>query len=136
MAIEGPEGREWKAAAEREWKNLLDHGVYEWVQPKNEKVISCGTVLKEKMADGILTERKVRAVAHGYRQVEGIHYTETFAAVMRLESLRTMLASWDDEGARPYASPCRISSAGGEARPGLAAFAPSVRHEAGRPRMA
>ncbi|GJW51168.1 retrovirus-related pol polyprotein from transposon TNT 1-94 [Tanacetum coccineum] len=41
---------------------------------------------------GNLNQRTLRSVAHGYNQQEGIDYDETYAPVVRLESIRILLA--------------------------------------------
>ncbi|GJU40062.1 retrovirus-related pol polyprotein from transposon TNT 1-94 [Tanacetum coccineum] len=42
--------------------------------------------------EGVVTKNKVRLVAQGYNQQEGIDYEETFAHVARLEAIRIFLA--------------------------------------------
>ena len=42
--------------------------------------------------NGIVTRNKVRLIAKGYSQKEGIDYDETFAPVARLEAIRIFLA--------------------------------------------
>src|SRR5215510_7821234 len=42
--------------------------------------------------DGEVVKRKVRLVAGGHRQKEGINYTDTFASAARLPTIRTVLA--------------------------------------------
>ena len=46
--------------------------------------------------NGIIIRNKARLVAHGYSQIEGIDFNETFAPVTRLESVRLPLRdfSW------------------------------------------
>ena len=41
---------------------------------------------------GVVIRNKVRLVAKGYSQQEGIDYDETFAPVARLEAIRIFLA--------------------------------------------
>ena len=41
---------------------------------------------------GIVTRNKVRLVAQGYTQIEGLDFGETYAPVARLESIRILLA--------------------------------------------
>jgi hypothetical protein len=40
----------------------------------------------------VVTRNKARLVAKGYSQVEGLDFKETFAPVVRLESIRILLA--------------------------------------------
>ncbi|GJV62539.1 retrovirus-related pol polyprotein from transposon TNT 1-94 [Tanacetum coccineum] len=42
--------------------------------------------------NGVIIKNKVRLVAQGFRQKEGINYDETFASVARLEAIRIFLA--------------------------------------------
>jgi hypothetical protein len=40
----------------------------------------------------IMVRNKARLVAHGYTQVEGVDFDETFAPVARLESIQILLS--------------------------------------------
>lgn len=76
-----------------ELESMRKHGVWELVPlPPNRKPISARWVctMKEK-ADGTLKE-KARLVVRGFTQVEGVDYTEIFAPVVRMESLRLIIA--------------------------------------------
>ena len=42
--------------------------------------------------DGIVVRNKVRLVAQGYTQVEGLDFGETYALATRLEAIRILLA--------------------------------------------
>src|SRR4051794_18418897 len=42
--------------------------------------------------DDIVVRNKARLVAQGYTQIEGIDFSETYAPVARLKSIRVMLA--------------------------------------------
>ena len=47
---------------------------------------------KKTDADGNVTVYKAQLVAKGFRQVQGIDYDETFSPVVKLKSVRIMLA--------------------------------------------
>eukprot|EP00253_Pinus_taeda_P035257 PITA_35257 len=62
-------------------------------RPENKLVVSSRWLYKVKQAaDGSVEKHKARFVAHGFSQVEGIDYDETFAPVARYSSIRSMLA--------------------------------------------
>ncbi|KAJ3685421.1 hypothetical protein LUZ61_014585 [Rhynchospora tenuis] len=61
--------------------------------PANKTAIGCKWVYRIKYhADGKVERYKAHLVALGNRQVEGIDYTETFAPVAKMVSVRTFLA--------------------------------------------
>ena len=60
---------------------------------RGRNIISTRWVFKIKQqANGSISKFKARLVARGFTQVEGLNYFETYAPVVRVESLRTMLA--------------------------------------------
>jgi len=59
----------------------------------NHNVSGTKWIFKNKQdAHGIIVRNKARLVAQGYSQVEGIDYSETFAPVAHLESIRLLIA--------------------------------------------
>jgi transposase InsO family protein len=92
-AVSGPNQVEWWPAIQKEYASLLEHGTWEKVPrdevPPGDQIIGCKWVFKTK-ANGI---RKARLVIKGYRQKYGIDYHETFAAVSRMDSVRSIVAS-------------------------------------------
>jgi hypothetical protein len=61
--------------------------------PKGVNIVSCKWVFKIKRAtDSQIQRYKARLVARGFSQKYGIDYQETFAPVVRIESLRILLA--------------------------------------------
>jgi hypothetical protein len=61
--------------------------------PSNCHPIGTKWVFKNKLSeDGLAVRNKVRLVAQGYCQKEGIGYKETFAPVAYLEAIRVLLA--------------------------------------------
>jgi histone deacetylase 1/2 len=61
--------------------------------PPGRKPIGCKWVFKIKQnADGTISRYKGRLCAKGYAQIESIDFTDTFAPVIHLETLRALLA--------------------------------------------
>ena len=61
--------------------------------PANRQVISTKWVLKKKRdGNNNIIRYKVHVVIKGYSQIAGLDFTETFAPVVRIESIRTLLA--------------------------------------------
>ena len=88
-----PDAEGWKEAMDQEMKDLKDHDVYELVpRATGIRTLRLGWVLHRKFKNGIFERNKGRLVARGNHQRPGIDYGESFSPVMRLESLRTILA--------------------------------------------
>ena len=87
-ALSRPDQVEWRKAAEKEYKSLLDNETWTLV-PRNEvpsdrKVIEGKWVLTTKRnVDGSILRHKGRWVAKVYFQREGVDYIETFDSVPR-----------------------------------------------------
>ena len=93
-AITGPDKEHWDKAMAEEFQSLNDHDVWEVVKrPKGRRTITSKWVYRIKYkSDGSVERYKARLVARGFTQVYGVDYSETYAPVTRLESLRLMLA--------------------------------------------
>lgn len=79
------------------YSSLMENKTWKLVpRLKDHNVVSCKWVYltKEEVSeDGKLHERfKERLVARGFSQIEGIDYFETYAPVVKLPSVRTILA--------------------------------------------
>lgn len=93
-AMTSDNAREWKEAIDAELRALKKNKT--WIVttlPEGKKAITSKWVFKIKRNEtGNIERFKARLVAKGYSQRKGIDYTETFAPVVRYESVRTLLA--------------------------------------------
>ena len=93
-ALSGPAKEKWISAMDAEYQSLICNNVWDLVElPKDARIVNCKWIFKQKIGATGLPERyKARLVAQGYSQVPGIDYEETFAPVVRFESIRTVIA--------------------------------------------
>ena len=62
--------------------------------PASHTAIPCSEVVKVKRGpDGQIQSYRVRIVAGGHRQVEGVNYTETFSAAAKMPTIHVVLAN-------------------------------------------
>ena len=89
QALKTTNHEKWLAASKEEYDNLIEIGTWKLVSlPRDKRPIKCRWRYVIK-ADGCF---KVRLVAKGFTQVQGIDYKETFSPVSRYESIRYILA--------------------------------------------
>ncbi|GKE22809.1 retrovirus-related pol polyprotein from transposon TNT 1-94 [Tanacetum coccineum] len=84
----------WIEAIEEELNKFERLRVWELVpRPDKIMVITLKWIYKVKLDElGGILKNKVRLVARGYRQEEGIYFEESFASIARLEAIRIFLA--------------------------------------------
>ena len=109
---EGLEDPDWVNAMHEELNNFKRNKVWTLVEkPRNcRNVIGTKWVFKNKQdADGVVVRNKARLVAQGFCQKEGIDYEETFAHVVRLESIRILLALAASKGFKLFQMDVKIA---------------------------
>jgi hypothetical protein len=89
------EKQQWKIAMDQEINALENNSTWTLVSqlPAGRKVIPCKWVYKIKYDEnGLPVRYKARLVVKGFMQVYGVDYNETYAPVMKYDSLRLLLA--------------------------------------------
>ena len=84
----------WKAAMEEELRVIERNQIWELVDlPPNKSPIDVKWVFKVKLKpDGVVAKHKARLVSRGFLQRAGLDYSEVFAPVARLETIRLVIA--------------------------------------------
>ena len=94
-ALQSTDSDKWKESINDEFQSLLENGTWVLVErpPWPTTVLSCMWTFKLKPAVKDADPRRKTLVAKGCQQKEGIDYKETYAPVVRYESLRAVLAT-------------------------------------------
>uniref|UniRef100_A0A2N9HAT5 Reverse transcriptase Ty1/copia-type domain-containing protein n=1 Tax=Fagus sylvatica TaxID=28930 RepID=A0A2N9HAT5_FAGSY len=84
----------WREAVNDEMDSILSNNTWVLVDlPPGSNTIGCKWVFRRKYrTDGTIQTFKVRLVAKGFRQREGIDYFDTYAPVARITSIRVLIA--------------------------------------------
>ena len=89
-ALDDPD---WVMAMQEELNNFTRNEVWELVERPKQNVMGTKWVFRNKQDEhDVVTRNKARLVAHGFTQIEGLDFGETYAPVARLESIRILLA--------------------------------------------
>ena len=92
-AVTSPDGPMWKEANKSEIDSIMQNHSWELVDlPPGNKPLGCKWVFKKKMkTDGTIDKYKARLVIKGYKQQQGLDYSDTDSPVSRITSIRMML---------------------------------------------
>lgn len=96
-AIKSEDSKYWIAAMKEEYESLLRNKTWEMMElPQDRSPIQCKWVFSKKERPNSTQRYKARLVAKGFSQKAGIDYGETFAPVMKMDSIRIILslANW------------------------------------------
>ena len=93
-AINGRHSEKWQTAMESELSSLQESEAWDLVKlPEGNHTVGSKWVYKVKIGpDGSVQRYKARLVAQGFTQKYGTDFDETFSPVVRLESLRMLIA--------------------------------------------
>ena len=93
-AVSGEQAYQWKQAIQEHLQSLASNSTWKIIdRPKDINIISTKWVFKIKtLPNGQIDKYKARLCARGFSQQYGVDYFETFSPVVRMESLRVLLA--------------------------------------------
>ena len=94
----------WMDAMKEELAMIQKNQTWELMEkPQDRKVIGVKWVFRRKLnPDGSVNKYKARLVVKGYAQVWGVDFSETFAPVARLDTIRLLLALATQKGWKVY----------------------------------
>ncbi len=91
--LRSKEREKWLEATKKELDSLKEMKTWRIEERKKQPTITARWLWKVKIhPDGSIDKYKTRLVARGFRQIKGINYEETFAPVVRFETIRYLLA--------------------------------------------
>nr|PNR34787.1 hypothetical protein PHYPA_022685 [Physcomitrium patens] len=93
QAINSPEASQWKIAIAEELNSHAVNSTTFTHLPPHRKAITCRWIFKIKLKNSGAVDRfKAHLVARGFNQIQGLDYHETFSPVVRIQSIRLILA--------------------------------------------
>lgn len=83
----------WRKAIGEEFEALIKNGTWSLVPPKlGQNIVGCKWLFRIKRnSDGSISRYKARLVAKGFTQCPGIDFKETFAPVVRPQTIKVIL---------------------------------------------
>ncbi|CAI7800110.1 unnamed protein product [Closterium sp. NIES-54] len=91
-AIEGPYSSQWQAAMDAEMASWKSTGTYvDEVPPTGANIVSGMWIFRVKRPPGSPPVFKVRYVAHGFSQRQGVDFFQTFSPTPKMTTLRVLL---------------------------------------------
>ena len=105
-AIYGECSQEWIKAIETEWNQLIEKETWHYVDykdiPTGSNIMRSGIVFRVKLThDNLIEKYKARLVAKGFTQIEGVDFFDTYAPVVRPETIRSVVAFYNRMGWEP-----------------------------------
>ncbi|GAU15979.1 hypothetical protein TSUD_338500 [Trifolium subterraneum] len=94
LHLQALKNENWTSAIKSELSALINTNTWSLVPlPAHKKAIGCKWVFKLKLhADGPVERYKARLVAKGFTQTEGLDYLDTFSPVVKMTTVRMLLA--------------------------------------------
>jgi len=101
---EAERDKKWIVAMQEELTMIEKNDTWKLVErPPDRKVIGVKWVYRTKLnADGSVNKHKARLVVKAYAQIFGVDFSETFAPVARLDTIRLLLAIATQKGWKIY----------------------------------
>jgi len=101
---EAERDKKWIVTMQEELTMIEKNDTWKLVErPPDRKVIGVKWVYRTKLnADGSVNKHKARLVVKGYAHIFGVEFSETFAPVARLDTIRLLLAIAAQKGWKIY----------------------------------